>query len=61
MTYVSFSRATKSLDIGLISLLTGTRVQAINKNKGNKLRIEHERYLEELSRETERIFRELEN
>ena len=61
MTYVAFSRATKFSDIGLISPLTGTRVQAINKNKGNKVRLEHERYLEELSKETERIFRELEN
>ena len=52
MTYVAFSRATKFSNIGLISALTGTRVNAINNNKGNKVRIEHEQYLESLSRET---------
>ena len=45
MTYVAFSRATKFLDIGLISPLTGSRVNAINKNKGNQVRLEHEKYL----------------
>ena len=43
MTYVAFSRATKFSNIGLISPLTGTRVNAINKNKGNKVRMEHEK------------------
>ena len=59
MTYVVFSRATKFLDIGLISPLKGSRVNAINKNKGNQVRLEHEKYLEELSIETERRYREL--
>ena len=59
MTYVAMSRATKFSDIGLISPLTGTRVNAINNNKANKERIEHERQLEILSKITERTYREL--
>ena len=43
MTYVAFSRATKFSNIGLISALTGTRVNAINNNKGNKVQMEHEK------------------
>ena len=49
MTYVVFSRARKFSNIGLISPLTGTRVNSINKNKGNQVRMEHEKYFEELS------------
>ena len=59
MTYVAISRATKFSDIGLLQALTGTRVKSINNNKGNKVRIEHEKYLEELSKQTERTYREL--
>ena len=59
MTYVAFSRATKFSNIGLISPLTGSRVKAINNNKGNQVRKEHESYLEELSRKTERTYQEV--
>ena len=37
MTYIAFSRATKISDIRLISPLTGSRVNTINKNKGNQV------------------------
>ena len=59
MTYVAFSRATKFSNIGLISPLIGSRVKAINNNKGNQVRKEHESYLEELSRKTERTYQEV--
>ena len=59
MTYVAFSRATKFSDIRLISPLTESRVNAINKNKGNQVQLEHEKYLEELSIQMERRYREL--
>ena len=59
MTYVAFSRATKFSDIGLISPLTGSRVNAINKNKGNQVQLENDKYLEELSIQTKRRYWEL--
>ena len=59
MTYVAMSRATKFSDIGLITALTGTRVKSINNNKGNKVRIEHEKQLEDFSKQTERKYRQL--
>ena len=59
MTYVAFSRARKFSNIGLISPLTGTRVNSINKNKGNQVRMEHEKYLEEMSLRTENTFKKL--
>ena len=51
MTYVAFSRATKFSDIGLILALTGSWLSAINNNRGNQVRIKHEKDLELLSRE----------
>ena len=59
MTYVAFSRARKFSNIGLISPLTGTRVNAINKNKGNKVRMKHEKKLEEMSVRTENTYKKL--
>ena len=59
MTYVAMSRVTKFSDIGLLQALTGTRVKSINNNKGNKVRIEHEKYLVKLSKQTDRTYREL--
>ena len=56
MTYVAFSRATKFSDIGLISPLTGSRLKAINNNRGNQVRIKHEKDLEILSRETRNTY-----
>ena len=61
MTYVAFSRATKFSNIGLIAPLTGSRLNAINNNKGNKVRIEHEQDLESLSRETKNTYEQLIN
>ena len=59
MTYVAFSRARKFSNIGLISPLTGTRVNSIDKNKGNQIRMEHEKHLEEMSLRTENTFKKL--
>ena len=59
MTYVAFSRARKFSNIGLISPLTRTRVNSINKNKGNQVRMEHEKYLEHLSVITEETYKNL--
>ena len=61
MTYVAFSRATKFSDIGLIRAFTGSRVNTINNNRGNQVRIKHEKDLELLSRETRIRYKELEN
>ena len=54
MIYVFFSRATKFSDIGLIAPLVGSRVDKINTNVGNQIRMEHKQYLEMLSRETKK-------
>ena len=61
MIYVAFSRATKFSDIGLIAPLTGSRLTAINNNKGNKVRIDHEKYLESLSWEMKNTYEQLIN
>ena len=61
MTYVAFSRATKFSDIGLIRALTGSRLRAINNNRGNQVRIKHEKDLELLSRETRIRYEDLVN